>query len=481
MKTFLLICGISAMSFIPLAAQKVSMAKGRLIDFTLVKGGETNNFNIGNNRFFITEKFENAVMNFTQNSFDESGDALANGKLEIPVGEFKNSFSIRDVVAFAGKEYAFVENMDKTTSMNTLTAREVDNYGKVSGDEKKVMSFAFKKIMNSGFHFIAVSPGHTKLAVMGNLPFEKELPGKCKIAVFDQQMKLVKESEMDLPGEDTRNKTLSLEVADDGTVYIIKRTTTKNGEIALTVYQGAENGAAMKEYVIDPGAPVYPTSYMHTVNPKGELIVAGVYYKRVTLSTGEQLMNGVFYYTNRNKSENVFKTAELAKPVENLVIRKILLSGSTVFLCTEQFKSVRDPQPTGTTTIVDNYTYTHKSSFVIGLGDDGTKKFQLELAKEGVSRNMDQHDHVAFFVCKGKLTVLYNDDTKKYIPGGYGKTPVLVTISPEGLMTAPLVFKDNLKLDHTLYPCYAVQASDTKLCLIAGGGDKGMMVTLTLE
>ena len=483
MKKHILIIAAIVAAYFPdgMSAQKVTMTKGPVLPYTLVKGSEPINFVIGTNRFFITRKFESAVLNFVQNAYTESGSALSAGKIEIPVGDFKNSFSIREIIHFAGKEYALIENTDKNTSMNTLLAREVDKDGSVSSSETAVMSFGFKKLMNSGFHHAAVSPGHTKVAFMGNLPVEKEFPGKCKIAVYDQQLKVVKEAEVELPGEDTKNKTLELAVGDDGTVYIIKKTMSKNGEMVLTVYQWSEKGAPMKEYVIDPGAPMFPTSFTWTVNAKSELIVAGVYYKRMTLSTGEKMMNGVFYYTNKNKSENIFKTIDLDKPVENLVIRDIKMSGSVVFLLTEQFKEVRDPQPTGTTTIVENYTYTHKSCFVIGVTEDGAKKFQLEMAKDATSRNLDQLDFAAFFICKGKLTVIYNDETKKYIPGGYGRTPVMVTISPEGLMSAPLVFKDNLKLEYLLYPCYGVQVADNQLSFLSGSGAQARMITLTID
>lgn len=460
-------------------AQKLSLTKGETGAFTLVKGSNPINNSANGERLFITKKFEGGVMNFVQNSYDAGGKRTFSGKLEIPGGTFNDAYDIREVVVFGKKQFAMVEHTVKETKKNSMLAREVTN-GIVSKTETEVMSFTYEKLMNSGFHHVAVSPGNKKMAFLGELPYAKDMEASIKIAVYDENMKKEKEADLKIPGDDTKNKSLFLEVADDGTVYIVKRNTSKNGEKLITVYQWMEKENKLSGYTITLDEPLYITSFVHAVNANNEIVVSGIYYKRATLTAGEQKMSGGFCYTNKGKSENVFKTFELDAPVENLVARKVVCNGSVNYLVAEQYKSVEDATPVGTTPMVYNYTHSHKSHFVIGIDESGAKKFQIELAKESSSRNFDQHDFGAFFICNNKLTAVYNDNANKYAQGS-GLIPVLVQITNDGLMQAPVVFKDDLRLNYTLYPCYAVQDASNQISFLMGNGSNVQLLTVKIE
>jgi len=478
-KSVLLFTGSLLMMNTITSAQRLSITKGEMGTFTLVKGSNPLNYSTNGERIFITEKFESAVMNFVQNSYDAGGKRTFSGKLEVPGGTFNDAYGIREVVVFGNKEYAMVEHQVKETKKNSLLAREVSN-GIVSKTETEVMSFTYEKLMNSGFHHVAVSPGNKKMAFLGELPYAKDMEASIKIAVYDGNMKREKEADLKIPGDDTKNKSIYLEVADDGTVYVIKRNTSKNGEKIITVYQWMEKDNKLSGYTITLNEPLYITSFAHAVNANNEIVVSGIYYKRATLTAGEQKMSGGFCYTNKGKSENVFKTFELDAPVENLVARKVLCNGTVNYLVAEQYKSVEDATPVGTSPMVYNYTYSHKSHFVIGLDESGTKKFQIELAKESSSRNFDQHDFGAFFICNNKLTAVYNDNANKYAMGS-GLIPVLVQITNDGLMQSPVVFKDDLRLNYTLYPCYAVQDATNQLSFLMGNGSNMGLLTVKIE
>jgi hypothetical protein len=70
------------------------------------------------------------------------------------------------------------------------------------------------------------------------------------------ELKKIKEGTINLPGENTKNKSMSQLVANDGTVYLIRKGMTKKGEITLTVYQWLpEKPSEVTEYIIEVVEP----------------------------------------------------------------------------------------------------------------------------------------------------------------------------------------------------------------------------------
>ncbi len=458
-------------------SQNISIIKGGQTFAKQEKTSECINFMNSGNHFFFTKYSEGAVPKYYMQSFDNNGNFLTNTTLEINEGVFNNSYGIDQVIGFGPKVYAMVEHLDKPAGKNSLTARAIDNIGRVSEDEVEVMSIPFEKTMNSGFNYTSVSPNNSILAVVGEMPYAKEQPAQFKIALYNQDMKKVKEGTINLPGENTKNKSMSQVVANDGTVYLIKKGMTKKGEITLTIYQWlSENPSEIKEYTIELIEPNQIYNYTYEINSNNELIVTGTYYERKTLTVGEKKAIGVFFFTNKGKTEKVFKTFTLDTPVENLTTRKLLFNGNTMFLTAEQYKEERISPPAsaaGSMASFDfNYNYTHKNDFIIAMDTEGNKKFQLEISKNFTVRDFDKQYYSAYFICNGKLTIVYNDETRKYVKDyesyyGY-QIPVLVQISNDGLMQSPIIFKNDLRLDayHTINPSYSLQTSNNQISFL---------------
>lgn len=468
-------------------AQTVTITKGGQTRAVNKKGSKAINMVAGNESYFVNSNFESAEMKYYLEAFNGSGSPIAQNQLEVNPGVFNNSYGIDEVVSLGGKIYALVEHLDKPAGKNTLTARVVNSTGAVASSGTDVMSIAFEKTMNSGYNFSATSEDHNTLAVVGLLPYEKEMPAKLKIAVFDKDLNQKGEYSVSFPGEDTKNKSIKVAVANDGTVYIIKQTMLKNGEMALTVYQNS-GSAELKEYTFEMTAPSYFTTYDYTVNPAGELIVSGTYYERKTVSTGDRKAAGIFYFTNKGKSEKIFKTFTLDAPVENLTARKVLVNGNTIFLTAEQYKEEKLAPPAssaGAASFDYNYNYTHKNEYVIAMDADGNKKFELNVSRDFVARDFDQQYYSAYFICNGKLTLIYNDQTGKYTQNsGYNSSiPVLVQITNDGLMQPPVVFMDKLKLPdyYVLYPVSSVQKSPNEISMLMKYGDNSQYVNLKID
>ena len=151
----------------------------------LLKEKESSSINIfaGGTHYFFTKYTKSAVPTFFMQSFDQGGKIVGQKDLEIPTGVFNDTYFIDKVVGLGDHLYALVQNLSKTKGANTLYAREVSPNGTVATEEVEVVKVNFEKMMNSGFHFAAVSQDKKTLAVVGELPYEKEVSTKMKISL----------------------------------------------------------------------------------------------------------------------------------------------------------------------------------------------------------------------------------------------------------------------------------------------------------
>ena len=470
-------------------AQEVSYTQGSETNAKLVKQSTLDNFRLGETSYFVTSYMESATMTYYLESYTADGRALSQTKLEIPVGSFNNSFNLDGVVGLGDQAYAFVEHMVKETKKYTLSIRPIESTGKVSSTDTELMSMPFEKVMNSGFYEESVSPDKNTLVICGQLAFDKEQQARFKLAVFDKSLKSVVETEIKLPGEDTKNKQMKVLVANDGSVYLIKRAMNKIGEIVLTAYQVDMSAGTVKEYFIELTEPSYVYTYETALSDNNELIIAGTYYNRATISAGEKKAAGIFFFMNKNKQESVMTNFTLDAPVDNLTARKILVNGNTIYLAAEQFKEERITPPAsaaGSTAALDyNYTLIHKNEYVIGIDMDGKRKFELNLPKNFSAHNVDQQYTSAYFISGGKFTMVYNDQRQKFTTeSGHGSLiPVVVQITNDGLMQpgVPMIDKIKLPYDRVLYTAKYVQLNDNEIVFLTGKNDIDQYLKLTIR
>lgn len=464
-------------------AQTLSLTYGGSSDVMLKKEAENTNFSLNGNRFYISRFFETALLNYDIYSFNPQGQVAYHRKLEFNPGVFNNTFEIRQIVPFANTMYAMVEHLDKGAGKNTFSARTIDGLGVVSDKEIVLNSVAYEKTINSGINYVATSPSNQLLAVACELPYEKEISAKIKYATYDATLKKLKDGEITIPGENTKNKRLSFAASDNGTLYLIRQTTSKNGEMILDVYQWTAGSNVVKEYNIDIAAPSYPTNYVYTINANNELLLSGAWYERKTVSAGDQQASGIFFFSNKGLSDKNLKVFTLDKPISNLTPQQLLINGNTVFLVAEQYKSERET-PAATAAVGDfNYNITHGNNIVVAMDGDGIKKFQLEMSKNFTARNFDQLYHTSWTICNGKLTAIYNDEKKKYFPGiEYGLVPLFVQITNDGLMQAPVIFKDDIAIPsgYTLFPQYSVQDATNQISLLMNNGTDLKLMTVKI-
>ncbi|MBA3900671.1 MAG: hypothetical protein H0X62_10760, partial [Bacteroidetes bacterium] len=467
-------------------AQDVKITHGGKAPFEITKGSDILNYSMDGNRYYISTYFKNVQMNYDFIGYNNSGENKTSGRLEIHNGVMGNGYFIKEVLPLGNSMYAIIENRNKSTGKNTLLARTISENGFVSKSETELISFPYEKMMNSGTNKASVSPDQKTMAIVSEMPFENKMPAVYKIALFDEHLKEIKSGEITLTEENTKNKNITVLVGNKGAVYIIKKTSTKNGEPALDVVQWTGSGS-IKEYSIDLTPPVYMFSYVFAVNPNDELIISGTYHERKVISAGEKQARGIFYFTNKGMDEKILHTFPLDNAVDNLRAQKVIINNSTVFLVAEQFKETKNPPPAGVSTVgfEHTYTYTHKDNHIFGLDADGNKKFQVVLNKDFETRDFNQIYQSGYFIVNDKLTVVYNDNLNKYVPGISDSriVPVISQITNDGLMKDPIVFKDKLKLpgSYLMYPSFSVQDSQNQISVLIGDRDNFELTTISID
>lgn len=438
------------------------------------------NFQAGGLSYFFTTDYAGAgVTNYFMECFDETGQIKGETQLKIPGGEFGNSYDIVNVMPLGDKAYAMVEHVHKDAGKKTLSARLINPIGAVDASETILMDFPFAKLMNGGFHYSAVSPDQKKIAVVGLLPYKKKESATVKVAVYDENLKELSKGEFDLPGEDTKNKRVYLHAANDGTVYITKRTSNKNEGIVLTVYQySASSNDLEQEYSIKVGEENRIYSYTQAVNDKNELVICGTQYKFTRLVAGDQEMDAVFMFRAKNKNEAVLKSSPLTTKLSGLDARAIRFNRNTVFFGAEQLKEekITPPASTAGTTINDptNYNYTHGSECLVGFDMDGNKLFDHVFPQAASRvRNFHKHFQAGYFIVNGEFIMIYNDLAQNHLPqeewNANRFVPVMVKVAIDGTILSVTPFRGSASITeyYQLFPSYSIQQSANELVILS--------------
>lgn len=463
-------------------AQQVTYTAGGTAPFESVKETGYYNFTSNGLTYHITRVYVLTIPKYEIYCYDNAGGLKYHSTLDLNPGVFNNTYTVNALLPLNNKVIGMVEHLDKAAGKNTLSARVLDENGQLGKTDTELNFVPFEKILNSGFNFYSVAPSGNTFGVASELPFEKEQSAKIKYAWFDSDLKKLKSGTITIPGENTKNKQLRLIVGDDGTFYLSKQTTAKNGVMNIAVYQWKAGDASAKEYFVDVTAANLIRDYQLAINATNELLICGTWYENKTLTVGENVVHGIFCFKNTGTASAKTIVSTLDNPMDNLIIQDIHVNGSTIFVGAEQLKEERVAGASGA--LGDfNYIYKHGNNLVIGLDADGAKKFQIELTKSYSANNIDLMYHTGYAIVNNELTLVYNDDARKYIEGAVsGIVPILVQVSNDGLMRAPVVIKGKEFTNEYLvmYPALATGISQNKMSVLIGSSSSVRPIVVTV-
>ena len=325
-----------------------------------------------------------------------------------------------------------------------------------NGTRKKktlLTSINAESAFNSGNFVISASPDGSKLAVLSELPFNKDGMEKCSLAVYDQQFGLIWKKEYEFPYESSKVPNNDLFVNNDGIAFILKRIKAKKQFDRFSLFTFTTNGQNIIEKKIDLGNAFTISTYKHLFNDRGDLILSGYYYIDKNVGINVETPDGPFYIllSAATGDLSASRANNVKSHKQNLVALQLLpLPGNEVLLLGEQqFVSTRlIPGKPGEY----NYEYINRTVSLSRMTSDGSLTWEYNMDRELKSENDGGRSLSSFAWTKGDDTHLvfvdhlYRRDDRKQVviaPGLAGaKVAVVETIGNDGKLKTSSYVKD---------------------------------------
>jgi hypothetical protein len=403
---------------------------------------------------------------------DENGNIRSAREVKINAGTFNNMFEVHSVHSLNNGLVALIENRDKSAGLNKLSIRRIDETGSIDNKETAVGSFEYKKMMQPGHWFAAVTPDRKHLAIVGQLPHDKDAANQYKFFFLDANLTVVNSGTLSFTDDTRKTHFSEFFASDKGDLYLVSPASEKGYTYPL-LYKAsvsATKGTIVPVQFEDGSDKVM--SYTTFVNDAGDLILSG-YFKKKAVVTIDEAAKGTWWYS---AAEGKMKKYEFEKNIINTAARGMVQNGNTIFLVGEQYKPESEPrtQQQGLN-FEENFRYKHSDVLVTAFNTDGTKKFEVSIPRTLTDRNFDQSLYPAFGVLNGKLAVVFNDLYEKHFPNsgytGY-KTALLTYVTNDGLMEQPITLEKEVQTTKTYYQLYPQFFTNTKgnLVMLAGNG-----------
>jgi hypothetical protein len=365
-----------------------------------------------------------------------------------------------------------------------IRARTIDRPGRQCKRHSvlPIGSMDFVKMSIAGDWYATLTPDKKHVAVIGKSPYEKITPEQFVYFLLDENLKQVSKGQFSFAGNTKANRCVNSFIASDkGDMYIVSEDYDKSYKLPV-LYKYSQGGQPMIIPVMMADPDLKNLNYIASVNPAGDLVIAGYIQKtqnllQLAIRTG----NSGAYLFNR-QSRTRLKPFSFDKPVTNLTARNIIYNGDTFFLVGEQYKADKQQRSMGMgipsaasamSMLEAPYDYTHQDIMVTGFTNEFTKKFEMPLSRKWTAHEFDQDLMVASGIINNKLALVYNDEYGKYIDDKYRrytKLPVAVLITNDGLMENPVTFANELAVKvstYTLYPQF-FSANNGRLVLLSG-------------
>ena len=440
-------------------------------DFKLVKDPKSISFSGPTEDYIILTRIEHMMQYHTLVTANKNGSIKSVNDIVLNGGSYTNMFEIISIQLAGDKLVAFIDNLNKTDGKHKLSYKYLSPGGVLGAEETTIGVFNYEKRGNAGNWYISSTPGGKHFAVIAQQPHEKDMADKFNYYFLDETLKPGKTGQFSF-AENTKELPVSKFLAsDNGDFYLLSYKNSYTAE-NIILNQASVNNAKGVITQVNIGEGLINTSYATTFSPEGNLLMAGYYKKKVKFGFDSESALGTWLFNAAKPTE--IKTIAYDKPIEYLTTKAIVANGNTLYVVGEILKKVEEKNyATGMAALDVNYIYNHGNILVNAFDNDGNKKFEIPLNRKWTTRNLEGPYQIAIGVMNNKLTLVYNDQYGKYIDDRtYSNLllPVLVSITNDGLMEAPVQYAKEMettKTDFMLYPMYNVGDNNHMVVLAA--------------
>lgn len=434
---------------------------------------------------------------------------------EIPLELGKDEHDLKEVVLFGDKILVFTSHTNKKEKTSSVYLRVFSSDGfSPIGKLERLASADYEKRSNQSGFTIRVSADHQYALLSELLPYDKEGSEKFRLRVYDKDMQLSWDRNVELPYKDSEFSVMGTRVMDDGSVLMVGNKYAEKREAK----ELRKDGKATYEYRVlvfkaDGGREEYPIEVKDkflqdltlSVGKEGDIICGGLYGKKGSFATAgtfflkldrrtKEVIHSSFkefdkefitsYMTEKEEKKAEKRAARKGEDLEmyNFDLHDIIRrdDGGAVIIA-EQFNyytvTTCSTTPNGGQICTTSHHYVYNDIIVVNVDPKGDIEWAAKVPKRQHTVN-DGGKFSSFAVTvKGEnIYLLFNDHGKnlflspgeKIEPMRLGKELVitLATIGPAGQVHREALLAME-KREAITMPKKCVQVADDRLFIYA--------------
>lgn len=457
----------------------------------------------------------------------------------------KKRRDFENVIVAGGNMYFLTSFNNQAKKKNYLFAQRV-NLKTLRASQKliKLAEVGTKNLYQEGGFRHHLSKDTSKVLIYSMLPKKKKQPERFSLQVFDNQMDLLWDKEVQLPFNDEKFAVEEYKVDNEGNVYMlgviyqdkarVRRSGSPNYQYVILAYRNG--GESVEEYKINLNKK-FITDLTFRVAKNGDLIFSGFYSDKGTYSvkgtyffrlnpTTKEIYNKNlkafdFDFLTEHLSDNQYnkakKNAKRGVPelyryaLDDLILRS---DGGAVLVAEQyyvqrrynnnnsygyspygfgygygfnRYRSYNDPY----NRYNDDYEYFYNDIIVVNIQPNGEIEWTARIPKQQVTRNDGgYYSSYAMSIANGKFYFVYNDNFKNFEPKkkpdkwysytGRNSVITLAEVNKEGQVEFYPLFSET-EASVTTRPKVCKQVGRQEMLIYGERGRKFRFGSLTIE
>lgn len=415
--------------------------------------------------------------------YDKNMNLTNSVELELEIGEEESTFEF--IVQWNEELLLFTSILDNKIKKNKLYFQTINKKSLMPNDDLRMISvldYGGRGKKSSGDFSYTMSRDDSKFLLYYALPFKKNKREEYGFHVFDEDMNLLWEKQIDSPFEEGLFQIESYAVDNSGDVYLLGtefydiRSTKRGGKpnYKYQILSYSNKGNTFKAMPVElPGS--FLTDMQIAVNNENDIICAGFYSDEGTYSIkgsffvkidgrNKEIKHfshkefGLDFLTqnmNERKTKKTIKKKEKGKDLEmyqydldRIVIRE---DGGAVLIGEQYYiRVVTSTDANGNTTRTSYYNY--NDIIAINISPEGEIDWATKIPKKQVTRNDNGfYSSYVLAVVEDKLYFVFNDNGKNlFYKGGNDKLHNF-TKNKESLVTMVEVDSDGNQKREALF------------------------------
>lgn len=486
----LAVCCLAAGFTLSAAAQTVEFIEPRNVQN--VQGAEFSSYRAGDNYYVLQKKYRMmapVMYDLQLDAYDANRKPIGSNQVDkvLEMGDaniYQGMFPLKDKLVMIKSEFSKASG----SKMSYIYAYPFDAAGK---RQKKVLlsSMDAESAFNAGNFEVNASPDGTKIAVINEMPYDKEGMERCVITVFDDQFKQLWKKDYTFQYESSKAPKNGILVNNAGTVFILKRIAIKKAFDQFSVFTFADAGKTVVEKKIELDNGFTISSWKNLFTAAGDLQVAGFYYMNKKVGINVETPDGTFLLQVKAASGEMTAVKSAKIRSGSIKITQLLPAADGGF-CLVGETLYEKSTPKAGAPFEYNYDYNTGTTYLVKLGADGNQQWDYEVRRNlrsandagrffGVYAWLNGSDINLFFT--DELT--NHDNKRQFVEFGTRWINLFQTIGTDGKMKNETLITDprigGKKGEYIFLPVTGSQYKDRKLFMLASRGLELVGATIT--